>query len=267
MKPLKGAENLLALVKKSSPSHHTLGKYWRPSHNLLVTNTWCSTDNQAKFDINCEKDVSFKMYWTSDENQFGYHINRYGYRVSPKEETWTKDQDNIMFVGCSHTFGIGVDWKDTFVAKIGEHLNTNIMNLGSPGGSLDLSYRLASLWVPYIKPKKLFLYTPPWPRIELIVNRDNDYTTFYALSHRNLDRHPEWSHLETLFTGENLMFNMDKNIKAIEKVAEENDVDFYCVHHVDHMDQTAGGNRLGRDNGHGGKAWHDKVAEHFIGML
>jgi len=53
-----------------------------------------------------------------------------------------KYERNIVFLGCSLTYGQGVDDKDTYPAKVQELSNNkwNCMNFGICGGSIDLAY-------------------------------------------------------------------------------------------------------------------------------
>jgi hypothetical protein len=51
-------------------------------------------------------------------------------------------EKNIVFLGCSITYGLGVDEKDTYPAKVQELSNNkwNCMNFGICGGSIDMAY-------------------------------------------------------------------------------------------------------------------------------
>ena len=91
--------------------------------------------------------INFKVY--TDEN---------GYRYLGKKN---KNQLNksIIFLGDSHTYGIGLDYKNSFAGKIEKNFkNYKVLNLGLPSYSPTIyNYQLKSLIKKKIKPNKIFL--------------------------------------------------------------------------------------------------------------
>jgi len=84
-----------------------------------------------------------------------YSLNSLGYRE--KEFDQIKWNDSYIFLGCSHTFGVGVKEEETIPALMQKHTGVPCINLGIPGGcnmfSLFNSTRLKNAGV---NPKKIF---------------------------------------------------------------------------------------------------------------
>ena len=90
---------------------------------------------------------SYKVY--TDEN---------GFRFSGKKKSKVK-KDNIIFLGDSFTYGMGLSYEKTFVGLLEEEKNNyNFYNLGVPGYSPTMYlYQLKELLKNNIKPTKIFL--------------------------------------------------------------------------------------------------------------
>jgi hypothetical protein len=93
-----------------------------------------------------------------------YDLNDYGYRASHDYEDIIDDENKIICLGCSFTFGSGLYESETWPYKLSKLLKCNYMNLGFPGGSSD--YVLWQLYnildkIPY---KKVFILNPPMGR-------------------------------------------------------------------------------------------------------
>lgn len=92
-----------------------------------------------------------------------YKFNSHGFR----SEEFT-DDPNIMFLGCSHTFGIGLPAEDRWTDHVAAALNLKCYNLGIPGGSTDGAFRLCYGWIDKLKPKIVIFRKPPGIRIEMV---------------------------------------------------------------------------------------------------
>mgnify|MGYP001319860698 FL=1 len=64
------------------------------------------------------------------------------YDTRPVDLDTKNYERNIVFLGCSLTFGLGVDNKDTYPSRIQQLSNDkwNCINLGICGGSIDMAY-------------------------------------------------------------------------------------------------------------------------------
>jgi len=93
-----------------------------------------------------------------------YDFNDYGYRSIHNYEPILDDENKIICIGCSFTFGIGLDEEQTWPFKLSKLLNCNFLNLGFPGGSIK--YVLWQIYNVYqkIPNKQIFVLTPPMGR-------------------------------------------------------------------------------------------------------
>lgn len=96
---------------------------------------------------------------------YNYYINSHGFR-SPE-----LNQDPcIAFLGCSHTFGTGLDQKDIWVQRVSKELGVNPVNLGFPARGLDfVSFYCKYFFKAEIKNcKALVVLLPPLNRKTII---------------------------------------------------------------------------------------------------
>jgi len=140
---------------KYSYTHWRVTSKWKTRENL-----WCPTDTKENWDN--IKHLSEKNGWT--ENNVSYKLNSYGFR---HHEDFCEDRNALIALGCSNTFGIGVNYEQTWPYYVAKELGMNPINLGQPGGSIQACYRVAAEWVPIIKPNVVMWFIPDPSRREL----------------------------------------------------------------------------------------------------
>jgi hypothetical protein len=76
--------------------------------------------------------------------KFVYHTNEYGFRVSMPPISNRYDRANILLLGDSYTFGIGVNDGEEFGSLLANKLasKANVVNLGVPGFGLTHEIRI-----------------------------------------------------------------------------------------------------------------------------
>ena len=95
------------------------------------------------------------FYIEQTHKQFTYTLNSQGYR----EQEWNAiDWNNsYIFLGCSHTFGVGVSNEETIPKIMQRNLGKYCINLGIPGGCNAFSMFNSSKLINYgIRPKGIF---------------------------------------------------------------------------------------------------------------
>ena len=123
-------------------------------------NDWCPADTKELFEKN--RQAAVKEGWT--EHNIKYKINSYGFR---HHEEFREDRNSLVAIGCSNTFGIGVNYEQSWPYYVAKELGLNPINLGQPGGSIQACYRVAREWIPIIKPKVVMWFVPDPARREL----------------------------------------------------------------------------------------------------
>ena len=73
----------------------------------------------------------------------GYKTNSLGYRC-PEFRPLPDGGKNVVVLGCSHTFGEGLEEDETWVSQVAKQSNKILRwwNLGQPGASADLMIRI-----------------------------------------------------------------------------------------------------------------------------
>lgn len=89
-----------------------------PSDSPYHDNTWKPNTSDYKID------------------QMLYTVNKHGFRG----DNFNKEDDAIMFLGCSHTFGVGVSDEAVWCRNVADRRNKKCWNLGIPGGGNQLIY-------------------------------------------------------------------------------------------------------------------------------
>jgi hypothetical protein len=118
-----------------------------------------------------------------------YRINRHGLRCNN-----FNDRESIIFVGCSHTYGTGVNEEDTWPKLVSDHFDYETINFGCPGlSSLIPTYHLLNCISKIEKPVAIILLGTPISRVDLIVETNN-FLTFRPLRHWLIDDIPMRKH-------------------------------------------------------------------------
>jgi hypothetical protein len=120
-----------------------------------------------------ESKDSFDIRVVDKDNQ--YFINDLGFRGK------IKINPEIIGLGCSYTFGVGIPENGTWTSILGDQIGVDILNLGVPGNTIKKTCELAIRYMSkFEKPKTVFALFPGFFRNMLIED-----TNFYKSS-RNM---------------------------------------------------------------------------------
>lgn len=118
---------------------------------------WITRDNEENFRKNPKPGYT--------ETSITYSYNGHGFRT--KEFDLSNGKRNILFLGCSHTEGIGLREEDTWVHKVSQHFpDHNCYNLGIGGGSTDMVTRFLYNFSEVLRPEVVFILWPSLTRFE-----------------------------------------------------------------------------------------------------
>ena len=131
------------------------------------------SDNEERFEKNL-KTQPHDWYYRNAEITYDY--NEYGHRCKNVSEI---DLDNyILFSGCSHTEGIGLELEKTFPYLISNSLGIDYYNLALGGSGIDtMTYNLIA-WINTVKkpPKAVIIF---WTyETRFLSMHDDDSVTF-----------------------------------------------------------------------------------------
>jgi len=145
-----------------------------------------------------------------------YESNSYGYRC-PEFSPLPDGGKNVVVLGCSHTYGEGLEQEETWVHLLSEKCSPSLRwwNLGYPGASADFMMRVLYGTQKILFPKIIICC---WP-MSLRRERYNEHPTFLYSNSQELKTENEW-------TDRN---NFLKNVFLIEKFADHNKAKtFHC---------------------------------------
>lgn len=150
-----------------------------------------------------------------------YKTNSYGYRC-PEFSNLQEGGKNIVVLGCSHTFGEGLEESEIWVNILSKNLEDkhNVRklrwwNLARPGGNADQMIRILHATENFLYPKIIIAC---WPAISRRERLD--------IESENLTSDSEFLKIETANTDKN---NFLRNVFFLEKFAQKNNAKtFHC---------------------------------------
>ena len=148
------------------------GKLYENS-DYYATVQWYPSDTKNLFEENISdptmKSLMHKIGWCDEQGNHTkiiYNLNKNGHRCKNLDGDIGK---GILFLGCSHTFGVGLNEKDTFAYKVADHFGRECFNYGLPGKGLDTAALYTSLFLQDDVDLNLIdavvVFTPPPGRI------------------------------------------------------------------------------------------------------
>jgi len=247
--------NQIVIPKYDHDTHHEYGIGPMLGWESL---DWYPRDDEETFDKNWAnpktKDMLIRYGWAKDSIK--YNSNRQGFRMGIDLNEITPGTHDF-YLGCSMTYGIGVNTKDTWVTKMSERLNFPGLNFGVPGGSIESQYRVLRCWAPLLKPRRVYTLGTYMGRRELL--EDNT-----PLNIGNPAR--EWQRFvenprHELYWKSEIQISHVRAYDAMRSVCRDYGIEFYSI--ADNKRQIfpkLNGQREGRDLIHPGPIWHSEIA-------
>jgi hypothetical protein len=162
----------------------------------------------------------------------GYHLNSHAYRC-PEWTPMPDGKKNVVVLGCSHTWGVGLKDNEHWVHFLSQHNTERLRywNLAQPGASADKLVRILYGCEKVINPTIVIVCWPFWGRRERLGS--------YAQS---LTSNEELLKTEDDDTDKN---NFLKNVFFVEKYAEQHQCKtFHCFAQDNYADHIKGLNVL-----------------------
>jgi len=159
------------------------------------------------------------------DNPIEYTLNNEGFRTP--DDFNSEDEGNV-FLGCSHTFGIGHHLENTWSYKLNNIIGGKFWNLGIGGTGVATHFRILLAYYKELKIKNIFHFAPLYPRYEFIENGVpydyiiGEYKEEWKLKFGNLL-------INSLLTNEQIEINWITHIKAIKGLAHEIGCNYYLI--------------------------------------
>jgi hypothetical protein len=237
-------------------THHPNSKHKNKSLD------WFPTDTQELFNENyhTRRQELEDNGWL--DRKIKYQFNDLGFRKQLKKD-FEKD---ILFLGCSYTFGIGINYEDSFTNIVADALGMNNINWAVPGSSNDTAFRLCQQYMQKKMPSTVILNSPSPYRLELFSEWDGKHQSHNILSLQRCGepilRSTNFECPIEFFDEKVSQLNREKNILAIEMLCVRNKIKFLNVNTEDMIIED-----LGRDLAHPGVKSNQKFAEIILKSL
>jgi hypothetical protein len=189
-----------------------------------------------------------------------YKFNNFGFR----SDEFSHDP-NIVFLGCSHTCGIGIPLEQTWAHIVSSNLGFKNFNLGIGGTSNDTAFRIAQHWVPQLIPSIVIFLSTERTRFELHLKNLTilDCGIWLEKEQNNKFIWNEW-------IGNDININMNylKNKFAIEQICNNLGIKFIHFEYTElFKDVNYLQNDFARDLSHGGVLTNQFIADKFLSQL
>ena len=114
-------------------------------------------DSKENFENNLKKYPNHPCLLHYKKYPIVYKTNNYGFRCP---DDINEEFDGNLYIGCSHTFGIGHYWENTWVKLLNDRIGGKCLNLAVPGTGIGTGSRLLDDVKEIIKPKNIFIHYP-----------------------------------------------------------------------------------------------------------
>ena len=202
-------------------------------------------------------------YYPSDTKNFEtfkkdikYRFNNQGFRADhdiDENRGVAVDQPINAFIGCSNTMGIGVNLEETWCHHVNQRIGGVMINLGQAGGAAETCYRIVRHWLPIIRPKRLYMLSPPSVRREFWMPETQQPEI----------AGPRTSMPKILMADPEIDINRHRVLDAIRYHATINHVEFHYMHFRKIHDEMGEFMDFARDGMHPGPITHQHIAEQF----
>lgn len=212
---------------------------------------YTDTDQQDRLEQN------LKQYPKLAERTVNYTINSKGFRGSD----WQHMQ-GLMTLGCSMTFGVGVDDREIWPYLVSQQLGLELYNLGQGGSGPDTAFRLALCYIPQLRPSIVVYLEPPSTRLELF-----DYTGKSQILSSN--KHEICKDYYEIYVVNKLnqRLNQEKNQLAIAQLCDQYKSKFYVYTWEDIGFRYENPITLARDLMHPGVEHHKIFSDKVLAPL
>lgn len=186
---------------------------------------WVGTDCKKEFDKNLKKYSKWLQPFVN--NPIRYNINKQNFR-SKFDFKPDKDLDVDLYLGCSHTFGVGMYEEYIWPKLVSKATGNTMINLGCSGHGISMSYINLKKYIDYYNVKNVFCYQPFYGRYQVRNNGKFDMFSFDTPAHLHKIFHPFYVKDELSGYG-SITNDVIKHVEAIEGVCRRKGVNFYYL--------------------------------------
>jgi hypothetical protein len=192
-----------------------------------VSSNYFHPDTKSRFIGNLQNFPNSIHLSNYEKNPIEYKLNNYTFRTP---DDFTLDGEGNIFLGCSHTFGIGHYLENTWSYKLSKKLGGKFYNISVPGSGVMTQYRYLKEFATKLKFKNVFHFLPDecFDRHEYPFNNEHfrSFRTDPQAGH--LEKYKNWFS-DVLTVSQFRMSNNMVYIDAIKSICNDNDADYYLI--------------------------------------
>lgn len=181
---------------------------------------WFPSDTEDLFKKNIK--TNFEDLGNYLNNPIEYKLNNNGFRTY--DNLTLNDYGNV-FLGCSHTFGVGHHLKNTWAYKLNNFIEGKFYNLSQPGCGVETDYRMLYSFKNTIKIKNVFHFLGFYPRYEVFENEF--FNNVHFTDDDDIIKYKSIFHSHT--SNEKLLINQLAHTQAIKLLCSELGVNYYLI--------------------------------------
>ena len=136
-------------------------------HEGKAERDWAGSDSKKRWDMNYPNHPELEPYIN---NPIHYNLQKNSIRCEYPLDS-LEDRDVDLYLGCSHTFGTGHHWENTWPYHVAKATGNIPVNLGIGGGSVGGSYLRLLKYLPKFKVKNIFHYQLSYARFYYFIGR------------------------------------------------------------------------------------------------
>jgi hypothetical protein len=198
-------------------------KHWNICNfngDINLKKSWDVSDTEENYIQNGNKIYSI--------DDIIYETNKNGFRTSSETNEILKENSVACF-GCSHTFGIGLPFQETWCNVLNKNLGDEwcVKNYGVSGASNDLIARLIHNYTKYNKPKVICCFLTDSYRMELFIGKQLVQSQQnFIIGYNDKEYHDAY---KKLMTPEFAIHNFIKNYSFIESICASKNIKLYWL--------------------------------------
>lgn len=219
---------------------------------------WMPTDTRDLFEKNLHDPARAPILvangWTSDSIR--YRANDHGFRMDLQMSEITPGECDF-YLGCSITFGTGLNIEDTWAHKLSQRNGVPMVNLAHPGTGLETQHRMLMSWAERLKPRRAYTLGANPLRREVMVTNKPSMRMGPWTKGRELDLYRHLSDETEARLG------FLRAADAMKHICQQNGIELMVAPQGDPWLSPSPelASHTARDLMHWGKDWHDHIAE------
>jgi len=221
------------------------------------------SDTEELFNINSKKYSDSLHIVNYINNPIKYTLNNVAMRTP---DDFTLNGDGNIFLGCSHTFGIGHHLNDAWSYKLSQKIGGKFYNISEPSSGIITQYRWLKYFSNKINFKNVFHYYPTecLERYEYFLN--NEFQQLAINSDVSASYNYDDFYFNVLTNKNQIKFNTEVYTDAIKNICKENGANYYVVNEsfieqpINPYDMTT---TPARDLTHYSAETHDEIVNLF----